>query len=242
MPGATHPTRARRRTPPPSWPASFPPQVAVLGMGGQPYVAEAHIFQSQAEARRVALADAGNVAGEHHHRAIERSRSGKLRFTIAEIIAADQQLLAKLRLPLVIKVQLAPEDPRYADLQRNVLSKLERAMPSVSVSLAGVRQYPATGSGDDSYGEVEYVYGNRSDVSRSTSPREILPLIYDLAGASKPSPAPGAEYPGYPLIANGSITLLWFFGALPLLIALCWWWSRNPRRFGRLLVHKGGLS
>jgi len=67
-------------------------------------------------------------------------------------------------------------------------------------------------------------------------------LIYDLAGVSKPSPAPGAEYPGYPLIANGSITLLWFFGALPLLIALCWWWSRNPRRFGRLLVHKGGLS
>ena len=148
--------------------------------------------------------------------------------------AADQQVLATLRLPLVIKVQLAPEDPRYADLQRNVLSKLERAMPSVSVSLAGVRQYPTTGSGDDSYGEVEYVYGNRSDVSRSTSPREILPLIYDLAGVSKPSPAPGAEYPGYPLIANGSITLLWFFGALPLLIALCWWGSRNPRRFGRL--------
>src|SRR5438034_1216076 len=40
MPGATHPTRARRRMPPPSWPASFPPQVAVLGMGGQPYVAQ----------------------------------------------------------------------------------------------------------------------------------------------------------------------------------------------------------
>jgi len=155
---------------------------------------------------------------------------------------ADQQLLATLRLPLTIKVRLAPEDPRYADLQRNVLSKLERAMPSVSVSLAGSRQYSGVSSGDESYGEVEYVYGNRTDISRSTSPREILPLIYNLAGVSQTSSAPGADYPGYPLIADASITLLWFFGALPLLIALCWWWSRHPRRFDRFLVHKGGLS
>ncbi|MFN5720435.1 MAG: ABC transporter permease subunit [Bradyrhizobium sp.] len=144
---------------------------------------------------------------------------------------ADEQLLATLRFPLVIKVQLAPEDPRYADLQRNVLSKLERAMPNVSVSLVGVRQYPATGSGDESYGEVEYVYGNRSDVSRSTSPREILPLIYNLAGVLRPSPTPGDEYPGYPLVANANATFLWFFGALPLLIALCWWWVRRPTSF-----------
>jgi len=143
--------------------------------------------------------------------------------------ATDQQLLATLRLPLVIKVQLAPEDPRYADLQRNVLSKLDRAMPNLSVSLAGSRQYAATGSGDESYGEVEYVYGNRSDVSRSTSPREILPLIYNLAGVSPPPPTAGSEYPGYPLVVSASVTLFWFFGALPLLIALCWWWSRRPR-------------
>src|SRR3954447_25146814 len=155
---------------------------------------------------------------------------------------ADQQLLATLGLPLLIRVQLALEDPRYADLQRNVLSKLERAMPSASISLTTVRHYPTTGSGDESYGEVEYTYGDRSDVSRSTSPREILPLIYDLAGVSKPSPTPGAEYPGYPLIASGTVPLLWFFGALPLLITVCWWWSRHPRRFGRFLVRKGDLS
>ena len=51
--------------------------------------------------------------------------------------AADQKLLATLRLPLLVTVHLAPEDPRYADLQRNVLAKLERAMPNVSVTLAG---------------------------------------------------------------------------------------------------------
>lgn len=154
---------------------------------------------------------------------------------------ADQQLLATLDLPLAIRVNLAPEDPRYADLQRNVLSKLQRTMPNISVSLAGGRQSsPATASGDESYGEVEYFYGNRSDVSRSSSPREILPLIYGLAGVSQPSPAVGDEYPGYPLVARAGVALLWFFGALPLLIALCWWQSRRPRRFYRSLVHEGG--
>lgn len=154
--------------------------------------------------------------------------------------AADQQLLGTLRLPLVIKVGLAPEDPRFADLQRNVLAKLERAMPDVSISLAGSRQHPVTSSGDESYGEVEYVYGNRSDVSRSTSHREILPLIYSLAGVSPPSPTPGGEYPGHPLVASASVTLVWFFGALPLLIALYWCWSHHSRRFDRSLAHEGG--
>ena len=140
---------------------------------------------------------------------------------------ADQRALAKLAEPLVVTVHLAPEDPRYADLQRNVLAKLDRAMPNVSVRLAGGRQTPATNSGDDSYGEVEYAYANRSDISRSTSPREILPLLYGLAGVSPPAPASGGDYPGYPLAANGQVVLIWFFCGLPLCIALAWWRSRR---------------
>jgi hypothetical protein len=139
---------------------------------------------------------------------------------------ADQELLATLRLPLTITVNLAPEDPRYIDLRRNVLGKLERAMPDVSIVLAGGRQDPARTS--DSYGQIEYVYGDRSDVSRSTSPREILPLLYALAGTKPPAPVPGAEYPGYPLVANAEATLLWFLCGLPLLIAFAWWRSRQP--------------
>jgi ABC-2 family transporter len=139
---------------------------------------------------------------------------------------ADQKLLATLRLPLVITVKLAPEDPRYIDLRRNVLGKLERAMPNVSTVLAGSRQDQAGKS--DAYGEIEYVYGDRSDVSRSTSPREILPLLYALAGTKPPVPNQGPEYPGYPLVANADATLLWFYCGLPLLIALAWWRSRQP--------------
>ncbi len=154
--------------------------------------------------------------------------------------AADQKLLTTLRLPLLVTVHLAPEDPRYADLQRNVLAKLERAMPNVSVALARPRQSFVSGNSDESYGEVEYVYGNRSDISRSTSPREILPLLYALAGVSPPAPAPGGEYPGYPLVASTDAALFWFFGGLPLLIVLCWWWIRRPPSIDRSLVHEGG--
>ncbi|WP_108513781.1 ABC transporter permease subunit [Bradyrhizobium algeriense] len=154
--------------------------------------------------------------------------------------SADQRLLGTLRLPLHVTVHLAQEDPRYADLQRNVLAKLERAMPSVSVALAGRRQAFSGGSTDESYGEAEYVYGNRSDVSRSTSPREILPLLYALAGISPPEPTPGSEYPGYPLVASADAALYWFFGGLPLVIVLCWWWVRRPP--SNSLAHEGGPS
>jgi ABC-2 type transport system permease protein len=140
---------------------------------------------------------------------------------------ADQTALAKLAEPLVVTVHLAPEDPRYADLQRNVLAKLERAMPNVSIRLADGRQNPRTNAGDDSYGEVEYAYGSRSDISRSSSPREILPLLYGLAGISSPAPASAGDFPGYPLVASGQVALFWFFCGLPVCIALAWWQSRR---------------
>jgi ABC-2 type transport system permease protein len=141
--------------------------------------------------------------------------------------AADQRLLASLAQPLFVTVHLAPEDPRYADLQRNVLAKLERAMPKVSIRLAAGQQGLATSAGDDRYGEVEYIYGGRSDISRSTSPREILPMLYGLAEVSPPAPVQGSDYPGYPLVAIGQVALPWFFFGLPLCIALAWWWSRR---------------
>jgi ABC-2 type transport system permease protein len=141
--------------------------------------------------------------------------------------AADQLALASLGEPLVVTVHLAPEDPRYADLQRNVLAKLERVLRNLSIRLAGGRQSLTTNAGDDRYGEVEYIYGGRSDISRSTSPREILPLLYNLAGVNPAAPAPGGDYPGYPLVARGDLALLWFFCGLPLCIALVWRRSRR---------------
>ena len=153
--------------------------------------------------------------------------------------AADQRALATLREPLVITVHLAPEDPRYVDLRRNVLGKLERIVPDVTIRLAGATRIFGRAE-EDTYGEVEYRYGGRLDRSRSTSHREILPLLYGLAGVPAPTPIPGEDYPGYPLVTDAALALPWFFGALPLLIALAWWRSRRAPRISLPTAHQGG--
>ena len=142
--------------------------------------------------------------------------------------AADQWVLSKLSQPLTITVRLAPEDPRYADLRRNVLAKLERTVPDVTVRLAPEGKSLITSTGDEAYGEVEYSYAGQSTTSRSTGPREILPLLYGLAGVPAPAPEAGNEYSGYPLVADDRIALPWFFAGLPLLVLVGWWWSRRP--------------
>jgi ABC-2 type transport system permease protein len=154
----------------------------------------------------------------------------------------DQKALAELREPLIITVHLAPEDPRYVDLRRNVLAKLERAMRRISIRLATSGQSVVGSASDEAYGEIEYSYAGRSDRSRSTSPREILPLIYALAGWPIPEPIRGEEYRGYPLLANGSPALAWFLGGLPLLIVIAWWRSRRPPRFPAQLIKNGAQA
>ena len=156
--------------------------------------------------------------------------------------AADQRVLAGLREPLLVTVRLAPEDPRYVDLRRNVLAKLERALPDVSIRLATSGQSVVGSSSDEAYGEIEYSYAGRADKSRSTSPREILPLLYALAGKPTPPPGTGEEYPGYPLVADGRWTLPWFLVGLPLLIVIAWWRSRRPPQIPAQLINEGGQA
>jgi ABC-2 type transport system permease protein len=153
--------------------------------------------------------------------------------------AADQRELAKFREPLVITVHLAPEDPRYTDLRRNVLAKIERVVPHVSIRLAGSTQ-TVVGSSTDQYGEVEYSYAGRSAKSRSTSHREVLPILYELSGQPIPNPVAGEEYPGYPVVADAQVVLPWFFAALPLLILFAWWWMSQPPRVPSFLAQDGG--
>ena len=76
----------------------------------------------------------------------------------------------------------------------------------------------------------------------STSPREILPILYGLAGVAVPTLAPGMDYPGYPLVASGYAALPWFFGVLPFLILVAWWWSNRPPRIRASFVAAGDQS
>ena len=154
--------------------------------------------------------------------------------------AADQRALAGLKGPLIITVHLAAEDPRYIDLQRNVLSKLERIVPNVTIRLVTAGQSVIGSASEASYGEIEYSYGGHSAKSRSTSHREALPLLYGLAGIPVPTPQSGDDYPGYQLLADGWIALPWFFVALPLLIVVVWWWSRRAPHISAQFVKKNG--
>src|SRR5262249_37801329 len=105
--------------------------------------------------------------------------------------APDPRAPARPRQPLLIPVPLASEDPRYVDLRRNILLKLERVMPNVTIRFATAGQSVVGSTSEEAYGEIEYSYGGRSDKSRSTSHREILPLIYALAGRPIPTPIAG---------------------------------------------------
>jgi ABC-type transport system involved in multi-copper enzyme maturation permease subunit len=156
--------------------------------------------------------------------------------------AADQRALTELREPLLITVHLASEDPRYVDLRRNVLAKLERVMPHVTIRLATAGQSIVGSTSEESYGEIEYSYGGKTVKTRSTSHREALPLLYGLAGKPIPTPFPGDDYPGYPLVSDGTLALPWFFGALPLLIIVAWWWSRRVPTIPAGLIKNGGQS
>jgi ABC-type transport system involved in multi-copper enzyme maturation permease subunit len=113
--------------------------------------------------------------------------------------AADQWALAQLTEPLVVTVHLLPEDPRYVDLRRDVLAKLARTLPHVTVRLAGGWQHFASSAGNAAYGGVEYAYGAGAATSHSTSPREVLSLLYGLAQVQVLSVTAVGEYPGYPL-------------------------------------------
>ncbi|WP_206664732.1 ABC transporter permease subunit [Dankookia rubra] len=152
----------------------------------------------------------------------------------------DEAALRRLSEPLAITVHLSPDDPRLADFERQVLGKLRRLVPRISVTIAETPKGLLTPSGDDRYGLVFYDYGARHDESRSTSFREVLPLLFALAGAT-PERIEAADYPGYPLVADARPAAPWFYAVLPALLALAWWRVRRAGAAPDWLQHKGGV-
>jgi len=151
----------------------------------------------------------------------------------------DEAALRRVHEPLAITVHLSPDDPRLADFERQVLGKLRRLLPRISVTIAETPKGLLTPSGDDRYGLVLYDYADRHDESRSTSFREVLPLLFVLAGVT-PERTEAADYPGHPLVADARPAAPWFYAVLPALFALGWWRARRPGAAPAWLQHKGG--
>ncbi len=123
--------------------------------------------------------------------------------------------LQQFRETLRITVYLAPEDPRMMDFNRSILAKLRRVLPRTEVVNPEADQPAMFRTGEDpNYGLAIYEVGLRRAESHSTSPEEVLPLLWNLAGVPPPAADDPATYPGYPLVVNSSWTAEWIFYAL----------------------------
>jgi ABC-2 type transport system permease protein len=140
---------------------------------------------------------------------------------------ADERELREMTKELKISVNLASNDSRLADLDRNVLSKLPRTMPRVSIN------YPETsstglfgGTTGANYGQVTYTYGGKQGTSRATTARELLPLIEALDGRNV-TPDKTTAYPGYPLVTSAESSSVLFYVFLPALAVFGWWFNQR---------------
>jgi len=131
---------------------------------------------------------------------------------------ADEAALRRIDKPMQVSANLAAEDPRLTDLERNVLSKLRRVLPDFSVTLAAAgRSGLFDGPG---YGEVWYQVGEKRAMLRSTIEPVVLAQIYELAGVAPPGPDTDPAYSGYPLAAVPRGAALLFYLAWPLVAGL----------------------
>lgn len=140
---------------------------------------------------------------------------------------AEEAALKRIRRPLHVTVFLAPEDPRLMDLERSILSKLQRILPSVQINYGSRSRSGLFEGSQDRYGEIWYEMTGRTVMSRSTTEAIVLELIYQLAEISPPAHVEEAGYTGYPLAARPAGAAWIFYGIWPLLMGMAWWRTLN---------------
>jgi len=143
---------------------------------------------------------------------------------------ADEAALQKIEQPVHVTVHLAAEDPKLADLERNVLAKLERTLPHLDVTYAAQSRSGLFETAGGHYGEIWYAVGDRKALLRSTTEPIVLATLYELAGVPPPAGVDEAPYPGYPLAATPRFAAPLFFIAWPLAAALAFLLVRAPWR------------
>jgi ABC-type transport system involved in multi-copper enzyme maturation permease subunit len=131
-----------------------------------------------------------------------------------------ERALNGLDKPLRVTAHLSPEDSRLQDMQRNILDKLRRAVPRLTISLDAGRDY----------GWITYDYEGRADRSTSNSEEEILPIIFKLADRTV-AQEHVQDYRGYPLARDAGRSWIWFYLILPALLAGGAFLSRRTKAF-----------
>jgi ABC-2 type transport system permease protein len=136
---------------------------------------------------------------------------------------ADEAALRLLNLKLRITVNLAPEDPRRADLDRRAFAKLRRVVPDLDIQYLSATSIGMFEQTRESYGEIWYEYSGRKQTTRATTEESVLENIYSVAQTqpSITSAAGGTVFRGHPLAVLPTGAAEIFYGLWPGLILLC---------------------
>jgi hypothetical protein len=135
--------------------------------------------------------------------------------------------------PISIEVWLDAEDSRRRQLETDTLAKLRIARGDLRVATPLDTRAASEAAKDADYGKLIITVGNASRTTRSTSRHEIITLVFEAAGRALPD-WNQPDYPGYPLVIEGSrrsLLALLAYVALPgALLALGFAVSRTPKR------------
>jgi ABC-2 type transport system permease protein len=129
----------------------------------------------------------------------------------------EEALLESITAPLKITVNLAPEDPRRFDLEKQTLSKLRRIMSRVTVTYVSGSASGLFEQAREHYGEIWYELAGKRIVGRSMTRDGVLDAIYELAGLQAP-PEGEAGHRGHPLSAQPVGAMPLFYVAWPLAV------------------------
>jgi ABC-2 type transport system permease protein len=124
---------------------------------------------------------------------------------------------------LEVVANLDREDSRRRQLESDTLAKLRLARPDLRLRWPpDERQAPGAVEQDAAYGRLTIRLGDKAVETTSTSRREIVTLIFSLAGRALPDWTQ-PEYPGFPLVVEGTprtIAMAVSYGLLPALFLI----------------------
>jgi ABC-2 type transport system permease protein len=167
----------------------------------------------------IAVTAVAATLASHVHTSFDVSENRRNSFSPEE-----QQALARISKPLRLVVWLANDDPRLADLERNVLLKLRRTIAvDVDYPLAS---RTALFEDEPRYGTVEYRLDGKQAVSRSTTEPIVIATLCELAGVPAPAQS-DSGHAGYPLRAVPRGAAWIFYFAWPLFTLLAALYTRR---------------
>jgi ABC-2 type transport system permease protein len=139
----------------------------------------------------------------------------------------ERELLSGIAGPVRITAYLAPEDPRRFELERQMLSKLRRTMPNLTVEYVSQSSTGLFEQTRANYGEIHYELGGKSAVGQSVTQEGVLDAIYELAGI-QPAKEGEVGHKGHPLAVRP-------LGAAPLFYVV---WPLAVMAFGYFLQRR----